>query len=100
MREVRLRFEGEIEKLSDYITKIEADNHSLQQSIKILEGDRHRVDLRLVEVGETLKTERVTYEQTLATLNKEKELESQKIADDLAQLRLELTRAEQINQQL
>ena len=56
--------------------------------------------MRLVEVTETLKTERMTCEKTSESQKREKELELQKVADDLLQLKHELTKAVSVNESL
>ena len=56
--------------------------------------------MRLVEVTETLKTERMTFEKTSESQKREKELELQKVADDLLQLKHELTKAVSVNESL
>jgi hypothetical protein len=43
--------------------------------------------MRLVEATESLKNERITFEKSIETANKEKGLEIQKVAEDLFQLK-------------
>lgn len=56
LREQRLRLEGDIEKLSDYITKLESDKEALSASHKVQESERHKLDLRMVELTESVKS--------------------------------------------
>ena len=86
-REVRNRYESEIEKLSEYIAKIETENQAQSQLFKQQEQERHRIEMRLVEATESLKSERITFEKSIETANKEKGLEIQKVAEDLFQLK-------------
>ena len=68
--------------------------------MKLQDQDRHKVEMRLVEVTETLKTERITIEKTSESQKREKELELQKVAEDLLQLKNELTKAVSVNESL
>lgn len=86
-RETRNRYESEIEKLSEYIAKIETESQQQALAFKQQEQERHRIEMRMVEVAEALKSERITFEKSLETANKEKQLEIQKVAEELLQLR-------------
>ena len=97
MKEVDARHQAELERLNDQVSKLENENFKKAQTIKLQEIEKHQVDLRLVELAEALKTEKITAEKHMETLNREKELDIIKITEDLSQLKTELSRAENVN---
>ena len=65
-----------------------------------MEIERHQCDLRIVELTESLKSEKTTNDRNIEAINREKECDIQKITDEVQQLRQEMTRAEQVNEEL
>ncbi len=83
LNELKIRYESDIDKLKITITRLENDNQLHQSTIKQYETDKHQCDIRMVELNEALKTERVTVEKQIEQINREKENEIQKICDEL-----------------
>ena len=100
VREVQQRYEVELDKLNDQYSKLENDTYKKAQSIKLMEIERHQCDLRIVELTESLKSEKTTNDRNIEAINREKECDIQKITDEVQQLRQEMTRAEQVNEEL
>ena len=94
MREVQQRYEAEVDKLNDQYSKLENETYKKAQSIKLMEIERHQCDLRIVELTESLKSEKTTNDRNIEAINREKECDIQKITDEVQQLRQEMTRAE------
>jgi chromosome segregation ATPase len=97
MKESDARHQSELERLNDQVSKLENENFKKSQTIKLQEIEKHQVDLRLVELAEAIKTEKIAAEKHIETLNREKELDIIKITEDLSQLKTELSRAENVN---
>jgi hypothetical protein len=83
MREQKIRLEGEIEKLTDYITKLESDKETLSGGMKFQEAERHKLDLRMVELTESIKSQALTYDRQLEVMQREKESEISRVLEDL-----------------
>lgn len=83
LREQRMRLEGEIEKLSDYITKLESDKETLATALKLQETERHKLDLRMVELTESVKSQAMTHDRQLESMQREKELELSRVVEEL-----------------
>lgn len=83
VKEVQARYEGELEKLSDQFSKVENESYKRGQTVKLMEIERHQCDLRIVELSEALKAEKANNERTIEAINREKEVDTQKITDEL-----------------
>lgn len=94
---MRERYDAEIDKLGEFIQKSEAENNKMIVTLKSYENEIHKAQLKIVELTESLKVERITFERTKETIAKEKDLEVSKIIDELSSLKQELSKAESTN---
>jgi hypothetical protein len=65
LNELKIRYESDIDKLKITITRLENDNQLHISTIKQYETEKHQYDIRMVELNEALKTEKVTVEKKI-----------------------------------
>lgn len=100
LREVQQRYESEIERFNDALSKLENDNYKKAQNIKSLEIDKHHSDIKILELNECLRTEKLSFELRSDSLQREKDADICKINEELSYLKQELTKAETVNVEL
>ena len=73
VREVQHRYECEIERINESLTKLETDNYKKAQTIKSLEIDKHHADIKNLELNECLKGEKLSFEMKTENIQREKD---------------------------
>jgi hypothetical protein len=94
---VQARYESEIERINDTLSKYEQDNYKKAQSLKVLEMDKHSYELKILELNECLRSEKLSFELKSDSIQREKDADIAKITDELAYLKQELSKAEAVN---
>jgi hypothetical protein len=65
--------------------------------LKVLEMDKHSYELKILELNECLRSEKLSFDLKSESLQREKDQDILKINDELTYLKLELTKAEAVN---
>ena len=94
---MQARYESEIERINDTLSKYEQDNYKKAQSLKVLEMDKHSYELKILELNECLRSEKLSFELKSDSIQREKDADIAKITDELAYLKQELSKAEAVN---
>ncbi len=92
-----MRYESEIERRNESLSKFENDNYKKAQNIKALEIDKHHGDIKILELNECLRSEKMTFEMKTEQIQREKDQDIGKIGEELQYLKQELTKAETVN---
>lgn len=75
LKEILVRHSAEINKFVEQIQKVQYENQSLEQVVKQFEQDKHSLEIKILEISEGTKNEKITLERSSEQLKKEKDTE-------------------------
>ncbi len=68
--------------------------------MKVLEMDKHSCEIKILELNECLRAEKMAFEMKTESIQREKESDITKIGEELNYLKQELSKAEAVNVEL
>ena len=69
------------------MSKMEQDNYKKAQSLKVLEIDKHSCDIKILELTESLRSEKLAFDLKVQSIQREKDLDISKIGEELNYLK-------------
>ena len=73
--------------MTEAMSKMEQENYKKAQSLKVLEIDKHSCDIKILELTESLRSEKLAFDLKVQSIQREKELDISKIGEELNYLK-------------
>ena len=94
LRDNLQRHSTELTKYIEQLHKLQQDNSQLEVQLKSHDHHTHQLDLKVLELSETIKNDKLNFDRTLDSLKREKDLQISHLTEDLTKAKQDLAKSD------